>query len=312
MPGEKGAVWLWADHPVTTTPCFEEGPNTVVVQGKDGSTMRYTCIVPMKTWRAVFNGKLRNQATKELANVSFTIETESCMPHFAFASDVSPALVAQALANEPFSKDLFAELKATHQEHYEQFCYVRGTFQLNDEKYKVDAKGMRDRAFGTREWGYMQRYFASYFWMDEQKGGPCVAIACASLPTMTAGKFGFVAMKEGEPPLSIDAVSGKMAEYANDGIPPQQWELSFRCGKTHFLCRAFALPDDSVGLNMQNAMWVHLRFARFEISYIDPDTFELKEMQGIGASEFGYRFEGYQPYRPKKGIAAPVFATAHN
>ena len=52
---------------------------------------------------------------------------------------------------------------------------------------------------------------------------------------------------------------------------------------------------------------MHLRFARFDVYYVDPQTYELVELRGMGASEFGYRFEGYEPLRPKKVVAAPVF-----
>ena len=63
---------------------------------------------------------------------------------------------------------------------------------------------------------------------------------------------------------------------------------------------------DSIGLNMDNGMWVHLRFAKFLVSWIDPETKQLRETFGYGASEFGYRIEGVKPYRPTTAAMAPV------
>ena len=265
----------------------------------------------MKTWRASFVGRLKNQETGEIVNASFSLETESCMGHFAFGSHVNPHLVAEALSHEKFSKELFDELQAAHQEHYEQFCHVRGTFKFGQQQYPIHAKGMRDRAFGVREWGYLQRYIAAYFWAGEMDNGPSVTLVMASMPPMTAAKFGFVSENEGLDAVAVDAMSGKLVDMANNGIPPQEWEWAFRCNGKYYLIRCFALPDDSVGLNMKDAMWINLRFTHYELSWIDPVTMEYSSRKGIGASEFGYRFQGYQPVRPKSKLAAPVHAKMH-
>ena len=95
---------------------------------------------------------------------SFDVEWQATMDHFSFGTNVSPRLTAKAIALEPFSREFFDELKASHQEHYEQFGVTAGSLTVRDGawagEHPVLGHGMRDRAFGLRRWGYMQRYIS--------------------------------------------------------------------------------------------------------------------------------------------------------
>lgn len=46
-------------------------------------------------------------------------------------------------------------------------------------------------------------------------------------------------------------------------------------------------------------MLVNFRFARYRVQWIDSKTGESITQDGYGASEFGYRFQGVQPMKPK-------------
>lgn len=319
---EKGEVWLvvrvggdtlvWDQHPSTLVRCFELDKDTVCVESAK-ARMELTLVVPMQRWKVSFLGQLRNQATGNLVGVRFELETTSMMPHFAFGTSVDPSLTAKSISNEQLSKQFFAELQATHQEHYEQFCDVVGSLQVTDDdrgEQRVEGRGMRDRAFGCRQWSYMARYVASYLCCDN---GMVVSFVFASLPTLTNAKFGMVFGFQGSDEYSaIDAMSGDFAQLAADGTPPKEWELAFRTANgANFKIRCF-VDGDSVGLDMgPGEMWVHLRFARFHLTFVSDKDGEVEETWGRGASEFGYRVHGCQPLRPTHGVFDPVFAQNH-
>jgi len=305
---ERAGVLAWADHPVTRCRAYYVDARTIAVERpKSDDQMFLTCVEPMKLWRARFTGKLRDSASGRLVAASFVIDVEQCMPAFAFSSETSPQLTAECLSCEPFSRDFFEELKATHQEHYECFSFIRGHIDIaGSPRIKVDAKGMRDRAFGLREWGYMQRYISSYLWVGDMRTGACVNYSLASLPTMTRFKGGFVCPRPGAKAVAMDRVSADMAAMAADGVPPQDWELAFACDGVQYMARGFVYDDASVGLNMANGMWVNLRFAKFVVSWVDPVSKELRTANGYGASEFGYRIEGVMPHRPTQVVVNPV------
>ena len=45
-------------------------------------------------------------------------------------------------------------------------------------------------------------------------------------------------------------------------------------------------------------MLVNFRFARYCVSWIDPESGDDMVQEGFGASEFGYRFKGVVPMKP--------------
>jgi len=152
----------------------------------------------------------------------------------------------------------------------------------------------------------MQRYVSSYFWCGDMKGGPMMNYSYASLPTMTRFKGGLVCEAEEQEAVAVDQLSGDLATMCPDGVPPKDWEIAFSCNGVAYAVRGFVDEGDSVGLNMANGMWVHLRFARFDVRWVDPETKELVQTVGYGASEFGYRIEGVEPQRPTTALLAPV------
>ena len=319
---DEGEVWLavrlpynygvlvWPSHPDSQACCVEAGEDTVVcktLRGQKKAKLSLTCVKPMQEWRAHFEGHLLHQQSGEMVKVQFDVTWTKRMEMFSFGTHVSPQMTSKAIALETFSRDFFKELQSTHQEHYEQFGVSVGhltitdpTFTISPQKvtsFDVHGLGMRDRAFGMRDWGYMQRYISSYFWVGDYETGPRFNVTFASLPTLSNAKFGFVDFPDQPgPAVPIEGISGDFANIAPDGIPPKHLELGFRCNDTVYHMAMDIDEDDHVGLSMgPERMWVNFRFARFTVSWVDPKTGKYHSQKGHGGSEFGYRYEGVVP-----------------
>ncbi|GBG25263.1 Hypothetical Protein FCC1311_014802 [Hondaea fermentalgiana] len=295
------AIFTWADHPATHGCVVFDTEDSVTVTSKDGkSELRLMCETPMQQWRATFSGKLRNTKTDALVDSFFDVTWTKDMDMFSFGTDVSPGLTARALALETLSREWGDELKAAHQEHFELYGTVKGSLNIGSERYDVHGRGMRDRAFGIRDWGYMQRYLANYFWTGSMESSRLYNVTMASLPVLSNGKFGFVCPPGASRGAPITALSGNFAEIGADGKPSKELWLSFQCDEITYTMKVFVDEGDTVVLNMgPNRQFVNFRFASFEVSWIDPSTGNIMTEKGYGGSEFGYRFADYEPTRPK-------------
>ena len=98
---DRGEVWLiiktaegiftWADHPATVCRVVYEGERSITATSLDGrSTMKFTCVQPMKAWKAAFRGQLRASSSGEMIDASFDLKWTRAMKTFSFGTDVSP------------------------------------------------------------------------------------------------------------------------------------------------------------------------------------------------------------------------------
>jgi hypothetical protein len=264
--------------------------------------MRFTCVEPMVEWAVAFRGRLRNTVSGRSAGAELTLTWTRAMSVFSFGTDVSPKLTARALALETFSREWGDELKAAHQEHYEQFGATRGALTLAGNTIPVSGHGMRDRAFGQRRWSYMARYVSQYFYTGAH-AERFFNVTLASLPALSNAKFGFVLDREQgkdqDRAAPVDFMSGDFPSLCADGTPPKELWLAFVADDITYTMKCSVEDGDTLPLDMgPGGMLVNLRFATYEISWVDPRYGTLRCEKGFGASEFGYRFQGADPGKP--------------
>merc|ERR1711871_425371 len=138
---------------------------------------------------------------------------------------------------EPWSRNFFKELLASHQEHYEQFGVTDGVLKLRPQSkdsgwrtIPIHACGMRDRAWGIRDWAYLSRYCTMYLWARDTQSGELwhFNISLVALPTMTHLRTGSVErVGIDDKPRSIKACSGSLPLLGADGTPPQRFQFGF-------------------------------------------------------------------------------------
>jgi len=292
------AIYTWHDHPNTKCGVKYLDSDTVVVESNDGkSRMSYHCVEPMNCWTAEFEGVLRNCKTGDLVQCSFSLKWTKDMDMFSFGTDVSPELLAKALALETITKEWADELKASHQEHYELFGTTNGKLKIDSTEFVVHGQGMRDHSWGMRDWGLMQAYAAKYFTIGEEN--QFFNIAMASLPALSNAKFGFVCNANRTKAVPAKAISLGLDDFVV-GRPPKEMVLSMVANDDIlYTIRMTVEPGDTVPLNMgPDRQLVNFRFASFEVHWMDAAGNFHREV-GFGGSEVSNRFNSYTPAKPK-------------
>ena len=140
-------------------------PHTAMAQseaqagGWEGEGVSLTPLSPMKVWRVQFQGRMRSRQTGALHAVNIDGEFRSDLPYFDFDSDMEAWTVARAMAREPWSREYFAKLKSSHQNHYEQFGNITGSLEVDGEVSSIAVEVMRDHTHGSiRDWRLLHRY----------------------------------------------------------------------------------------------------------------------------------------------------------
>ena len=125
-----------AHHPETAMKQTEEEAG----RGWSGGGVSLVPEQPMRRWRISFEGRMKNEKTGTLHEVTLSASYTSEFPHFDFDSEMSAWTVARAMAREPWSRAYFAGLRAAHQNHYEQFGDVRGVIQVDGQDHALDVQ----------------------------------------------------------------------------------------------------------------------------------------------------------------------------
>ena len=329
---ESGEVWVILDvpgigivmsplHPTTIANVMElkHGKGVKVEKSKDSSFQLILELhEPMDVWKVTLEGILihKDYGTEYEVKLQGTWTATGGM--FAFGKDLDPLLTAEGLSREKWSGDFFKELRASHQEHYEQFGITDGTLEIRLHKstnnhrnnnnpgwdiFPIHACGMRDRAWGIRDWAYLSRYCSMYFWAQDVENDEMwhFNISLVSLPTMTHLKTGSVErIGIDDKPRSIESCTGSLPLLGVDGTPPQRFQFGFKSkdGYRYQLQSSVELGN-TIGLDMgPDRFFVNVRLTNFTIHTIHPVTNEIRTLEGYGGSEFGYRRKGVVPYRP--------------
>ena len=140
-------------------------PDTAMAQSEaqagcwEGGGVSLTPVSPMQVWRLQFQGRMRNKQTGYLHSVNIDGEFRSDLPYFDFDSDMAVWTVARAMAREPWSRQYFARLKSSHQNHYEQFGNITASLEVDGDVSSIAVEAMRDHTHGSiRDWRLLHRY----------------------------------------------------------------------------------------------------------------------------------------------------------
>jgi hypothetical protein len=67
-------------------------------------------------------------------------------------------MIANSLAVEPWSREMFKRLESSHQTHYEQFGNLSGKIQIDDKHHDFHIISMRDHTLAPyRKWTDIRR-----------------------------------------------------------------------------------------------------------------------------------------------------------
>ena len=149
-------------------------PETAMAQegsgGWIGGGVRLTPVRPMQLWRVTFQGEMRSKRTGAVHQVKIDGEYRSSLPYFDFDCDMNIWTVARAMARENWSREYFARLKNSHQNHYEQFGNISGSVDIDGSVVRLAVEVMRDHTHGSvRDWRLLHRYCFHQFCTARQE-----------------------------------------------------------------------------------------------------------------------------------------------
>jgi len=242
----------------------------------------------MKTWTIKYDGKMRLRKTPdgegEEVHVRFEVDWNAITQFFDFDTDMNPAVIADAMATEPWSREFFKQLEVAHQTHYEQFGEITGTIKISGHgDHEITVRGVRDHSYGNiRDWSDLHRYAIQYLHLED---GTSIAIGKICMPrTLSRLPIGYVISPSGAMSVmtSTDLELHKLGE---DGQPPKECEFSFHAGgeRFHVKCYVLDAPIFYMGLNWEAR--IHERMCVFDVNGI----------KGWGISEWDYRNETGKP-----------------
>lgn len=78
----------------------------------EGGGIHLRMIEPMKKWKVAYKGNMWLDEKNNKIDVDLNAEWTSNYPHFFFDTGMDKGLIAEAIAREPWSKELFKNLKA--------------------------------------------------------------------------------------------------------------------------------------------------------------------------------------------------------
>ncbi|KAL8588233.1 hypothetical protein ACOMHN_062090 [Nucella lapillus] len=239
--------------------------------------LRLEPVVPMKTWKLTYQGKMRLRREGREVEVAFSLDWHSSTAFFDFDTDMHPATMADGIAREPWSRDYFSNLHRAHQTHYEQFGLIQGQVDIEGHgSRQVELRGVRDHSYGNiRDWKSLHRYGLQYVSLAD---GSAMCVGAISMPsTISRLTVGYVFHADGR----MDAVTSsqfELYEHGEDGRPPSHLAFTFTAGGKayHLECHMLDCPIFYMGEDWDAK--IYERFCQYVVNGV----------KGWGISEWEY------------------------
>uniref|UniRef100_A0A1B0CAD2 DUF7064 domain-containing protein n=2 Tax=Lutzomyia longipalpis TaxID=7200 RepID=A0A1B0CAD2_LUTLO len=237
-------------------------------------------IVPMKTWKISYKGKMQLDATKsETYDVELNATFTTNLPTFNYDTDMHYSSAARAMSREYWSREYFENLKTFHQTHYEQYGDIKGYAIIEDEKYEISVNSVRDHSFGVqRDWKIFHRYVMHFFTLEN---GMRITVGVISIPVnFSSIAVGFVTDPKDGKNYPITDCNFKLYQHGENGNPPKNYAFSFTTenDKTYLVeVNAFATQEFFIGLERESRVIELL------------SQFTVNGIKGWGAAEWQYR-----------------------
>lgn len=134
---------------------------------RDEAPLLVRNLIPGRDWHVEFDGELTEQYSGKKVHVKFAFDYTARLPIFHPARDGDTYPMANAFARMKWNRKFFRQLVQSgigkdgntyKQIHVEQTGFFKGWIEIDGNKTELNLKGARDRAFGKREWDYMNQH----------------------------------------------------------------------------------------------------------------------------------------------------------
>ncbi|XP_060535138.1 uncharacterized protein LOC132707342 [Cylas formicarius] len=195
--------------------------------------IKFTPVEPMRTWRVSFAGKMRLQKDPaRLVDVDLKATWTSDYPWFLYEVELPLKKIARSIALEPWTEDLFRNLKDAHQTHYEQMGYLEGTLKVDGKETRLSLDSFRDHSYGfKRDWSLMHRYIFHMFYLSNQTR---ITLGLVCQPcTSTDLEFGYVVLPNRKLE-TIDHCDLVLYQHGENGTPSDELCFTFEANDTTY------------------------------------------------------------------------------
>ncbi|CAI5443991.1 unnamed protein product [Caenorhabditis angaria] len=292
--------------------------NTSDATWRTASGFTVKCLEPMKKWSLSFQGNLVKSpgfrvfekigAEAEAENfpripASFELIWTNFGGQFDFDTACSPTSIAHSLAIEPWSRELFERLRASHQTHYEQpkpthirsqnapnsissSGFLTGSITLDSQTFSPSKMtSMRDHTIASyRRWSDIRRYIMMIYHLED---GTCVHTSVISMPETVFSQleFGYIVRPSGQV-LPVDRVHFSLPNHGESKHDfPAKFHYSFEVADGSKYGVDVAIRDTvSFKMGLDLSCQVNENMAEF---LVDEKT------KGWGFAEVEYRIQPY-------------------
>lgn len=193
----------------------------------DECPIRVENVIPGRDWNVWFNGEVVDMKDGSRHTIDMSFRYYARLPIVHPLLDGSTLGMSQALASMPWNKKFFRDLagdtglgevdKQIRQVHYEQTGKMEGNISIDGEIKAFSIPGIRDRAFGKRDWNYMD----CHIWLVAvtERGEAC-NVSIVSYPH--AKRF-FCGYMDYNSDRNVTMLDYKMISYEHcDGKGPEE------------------------------------------------------------------------------------------
>lgn len=217
-------VWLFllAEGEVHALP----GSGQLLVRGDEEEShwrsggLEIDCAEPLQTWTVRFRGKVAARdgagrprvdvdadgtATARLCECRVDLTFTADAPPFVPGSDDDPELLSQHLGEASWDVDLLRGIRRRPLRAYVQVGAFHGSVALGPRILAVSAAGLREHAWGVRDWGVSDRALRCFL---AERGAPRAWVHRAVFPWLTL-EGGFVREASGLVPVKEIGVTAE-------------------------------------------------------------------------------------------------------
>jgi len=197
-------------------------------------------IIPARDWQVTYDGKLVDSNDGSSHHIKLDFRFSARLPIVYPLKDADLKGMASAFARVRWNRDFFKRLggdtgvgkdaKQYKQVHYEQTGRMEGTMVLDGKPSEFCLAGIRDRAWGKRDWNYMD----CHMWLVAvTANGEAMNLSIVSYPHAKNLHCGYMDYEEDR---NYALTGYKIISYDHcDGRGPEEMivDCSFSNGKTY-------------------------------------------------------------------------------
>jgi len=290
--GSRGEIWLWMvlDGIKYVIPVDEDSIQGETSDKIAAGNLKFTCTdQETGSFKISYSGPLNDN----IKNCTVDVDYKPVSAMYHSGNHIDAMTFGKSMAEMPWSKEYFENLRSENQCRIEQGGFLSGTVTLDEKEITIDMHSIRDHSWGKRNWNFIKRYIWNIISFEEnivinKKEYNYMIFTTANYGTTFEHIVsGWIAGNDNVLPI----VEGSDMNFCGeDSIIPERYTYQFRP-------KGGPLLDLKINRSTNDHSWF-TQNKTFEIceAYC---SVECSGIKGHGMSEFGYSKQaGYKRKYP--------------